>query len=195
MKENFTSINVVMDKSGSMGNLTDDTIGSFNTFLKEQKEFPGEAVFTLCTFNHESTFVHDAEHIANVQDLNIDTYRPNGNTALLDALGQTIDRVGKNLAAMPEADRPSKVIFLVITDGEENSSRMFDREQIKSMVEHQKSVYNWEFMFFGANVDAFTAGTSMGFAANNSIGYNATAAGTEVLYRGISSNVSNYRSS
>lgn len=184
-----------MDKSGSMGHLRGDTIGSFNTFLKEQKDFPGEAIFTLCAFNHECTFVHDAENIANVQDLSLDTYCPGGNTALLDAMGQTIDRVGQKLAAMPEADRPSKVIFLIITDGEENSSRVFDREQIRSMVEHQRDVYNWEFMFFGANIDSFTAGTSIGVAATNSMNYTATSAGTEALYRGISSNVSNYRSS
>lgn len=192
-KANFTSINVVLDKSGSMGGLTNDTIGSFNKFIAEQKDVPGEAVFTLCTFADHSTIVHDFVKLATVPDLNTKSYSPGGNTALLDALGSTINHVGAKLAAMPEDERPEKVIFLVITDGEENVSREFKKEQIKSMVEHQKDVYNWEFVFIGANIDAFHGGQSMGFTAANSVSYNATKGGTHQLYSSISSNMRSYR--
>lgn len=194
-KENFTSINVIVDASGSMSHLAHDTIGNFNSFLKEQKEFPGEAVFTLCTFNTDYRLPHDFVKIAGVPNLDAKTYIPQGGTALLDAMGTTIESVGRKLAAMPEDERPSKVIFLIITDGHENSSRRFSAEQIKSMVEHQKDVYSWEFVFMGANIDAIAAGTNLGISAQNTLNYAATAQGTHELYSTISSSMNAYRSS
>jgi uncharacterized protein YegL len=194
-KENFTSINVIVDASGSMAGLTTDTIGNFNTFLKEQKEYPGEAVFTLCTFNTDYRLPHDFVKIASVPNLSNKTYNPQGGTALLDAMGTTIESVGRKLAAMPEDERPSKVIFLIITDGHENSSKRFTAEQIKSMVEHQKDVYSWEFVFMGANIDAIGTGTSLGISAMNSLNYSADSVGTHQLYKSISENMSTYRGS
>lgn len=194
-KENFTSINVIIDASGSMAHLTHDTIGNFNTFLKEQRDFPGEAVFTLCTFNTDYRLPHDFVKIAGVPNLDSKTYVPQGGTALLDAVGTTIDSVGRKLATMPEEERPSKVIFLIITDGHENSSKRFEAAQIKSMIEHQKDVYAWEFVFMGANIDAIAAGTNLGISMHNTLNYDATAAGTHELYKSISSNMNTYRSS
>lgn len=194
-KENFTSINVIVDASGSMSHLAHDTIGNFNTFLKEQKEFPGEAVFTLCTFNTDYRLPHDFVKIAGVPNLDAKTYIPQGGTALLDAMGTTIDSLGRKLAAMPEEERPSKVIFLIITDGHENSSKRYSAEQIKAMVEHQKDVYSWEFVFMGANIDAIATGTNLGISAQNTLNYAATAAGTHELYSTISSSMNTYRSS
>jgi uncharacterized protein YegL len=194
-RANLTSINVIIDRSGSMSSLQNDTIGSFNSFLAEQQVVPGECLFTLCTFNQDYNLVHDCIKIADVPQLSTKTYRPDGNTALLDAFGTTIDQVGAKLAAMPEDQRPDKVLFLVITDGQENSSHRYTAAQIKSMVEHQRSKYAWEFVFIGANVDAFAVGTSMGFTASNSVGYEASAAGTNSLYSSVSSNTTAYRSS
>lgn len=192
-KENLTSINVVIDASGSMAGLTNDTIGSFNSFLTEQQAVPGECDFTLCVFSTDYRLVHDCVRIAGVPALNDKVYRPAGGTALLDALGATVDSVGRRLAALPEEERPSKVLFLVITDGEENSSHRYSTAQIKSMVEHQRSVYSWEFVFIGANIDAFTAGTSLGISGSNSVAYNATKGGTSRLYDSVSSNTTAYR--
>lgn len=194
-KENFTSINVIIDASGSMSHLTHDTIGNFNTFLKEQKDFPGEAVFTLCTFNTDYHLTHDFVKIAGVPNLDSKTYMPQGGTALLDAMGTTIDSVGRKLAALPESERPSKVIFLIITDGHENSSKRFDAAQIKAMVEHQKDVYSWEFVFMGANIDAIAAGTNLGISMHNTLNYSADSVGTHQLYKSISENMSSYRGS
>jgi len=194
-KENFTSINVIIDASGSMSHLSHDTIGNFNTFLQEQKAYPGEAVFTLCTFNTDYHLVHDFVKIAGVPSLDSKTYTPQGGTALLDAMGSTIDSVGKKLAALPESERPSKVIFLIITDGHENSSKRFDPAQIKAMVEHQKDVYSWEFVFMGANIDAIATGTNLGISMQNTLNYVPSAAGTQDLYKSISSNTSAYRGS
>lgn len=192
-KENFTSINVIIDQSGSMGHLATDTIGSFNTFVTEQKAVPGEASFTLCTFNDDYRLVHDFVKLASVPDLDSKVYRPNGSTALLDAVGNTINSVGAKLAAMPEDERPSKVIFLIITDGHENASRTFTKDQIKGMIEHQRNTYNWEFVFMGANIDAIGEGTSLGISGSNSMNYDATKGGTHKLYSAVSSNMSSYR--
>lgn len=194
MKENFTSINIILDKSGSMAGLISDTIGGFNKFLNDQKALPGEAVFTLCTFDSSSQIVHNFKPIASVPDLDTKTYVPGGGTALLDAMGSTINSVGSKLAAMMEDDRPSKVLFLVITDGEENSSREFTKAKIKEMVEHQTNVYNWQFIFLGANIDAISEGNSLGFSTMNSMNYSATPGGTHDLYKTISTNTTNYRS-
>lgn len=194
-KENLISINVIIDSSGSMAHLANDTIGSFNTFLKEQKEYPGEALFTLCTFSSDYHLVHDNEKINNVADLDVHTYRPMGSTALLDAMGATIDSVGVKLNSLPEEERASKVIFLIITDGHENASRNFTAAQIRDKVKHQEDVYNWNFIFMGSNIDAIAAGVNLGISMNNTLNYDATAAGTEKLYSTISSNVSSYRGS
>lgn len=194
-KENFTSINVIIDKSGSMGHLTEDTIGSFNTFLADQKTVPGEAVFTLCTFNTDYNLVHDFVKLGSVPDLNSKVYRPNGGTALLDAMGTTINAVGAKLAAMPEDERPSKVIFLIITDGQENSSHTFEAAQVKAMVEHQRDTYKWEFVFMGANIDSIAEGQALGISMNNSMNYEASAAGTRSLYNTVSDSLRSYRSS
>jgi uncharacterized protein YegL len=192
-KENFASINVVIDRSGSMADLAKDTIGSFNTFLTDQKEVPGEAAFTLCTFRTDYNLVHDFVKLASVPDLNAKSYRPAGGTALLDALGTTINSVGQKLAAMPEDERPSKVIFLVITDGEENSSHNFTKAQVKSMIEHQQEAYKWEFVFMGANIDAVSEAQSLGIRGANSMNYFATSAGTQDLYKTVSQCMSSYR--
>jgi hypothetical protein len=194
MKENFTSINVIIDESGSMGGLVTDTVGGFNKFVADQKAFPGEAVFTLCTFNYGHKFIHDFEKLASVKDLTMESYRPSGGTALLDAMGTTIKSVGAKLAAMPEDERPGKVLFLVITDGQENASKEFTKVQIKEMVKHQSDVYNWEFVFTGANMDAIGEAATIGVDARKSLNYNATPVGTRALYRDISEGTSKYRS-
>lgn len=194
-RENFTSINVIIDASGSMRHLQLDTIGSFNTFLTEQKAFPGEAAFTLCSFNTATHLVHDFVKLGAVPSLDAKTYSPTGGTALLDAIGTTIESVGKKLSALDESERPSKVLFLVITDGHENASKVYSPEKIKEMVQHQKDVYSWEFVFMGANIDAITAGQNLGVSTHNTLNYVPTAAGTADLYRSISANTTQYRSS
>jgi uncharacterized protein YegL len=194
-KPDFTSINVIIDRSGSMSGLATDTIGSFNKFLADQKVVPGEAAFSLCTFNHDYNLVHDFVKLASVPDLDSKTYAPAGNTALLDAMGTTIDSLGQKLAAMPEDERPSKVVFLIITDGEENSSHRYTKAQIKSKVEHQRSVYNWEFVFMGANIDAIAEGQALGVSMQNSMNYEATKGGTRKLYQATSDSLRSFRTS
>lgn len=192
-RENFTSINVIIDQSGSMAGLATDTIGGYNQFLSEQKLVPGDAIFSLCLFSSRPNLVHDSLPISGIPNLNEKTYRPSGGTALLDAMGSTIDEVGRKLAAMQEHERPSKVIFLIMTDGQENGSRDYNAEQVRSMVAHQRDVYNWEFVFMGANIDAVAAGTNLGVSMSNSMNYAATSIGTKSLYSNVSRSLGNYR--
>lgn len=193
MKENFTSINVIIDKSGSMANLTNDTIGGFNKFLSDQKGLQGEAVLTLCTFDHQYHLVHDFVNLSSVSDLDNKTYVPAGSTALLDAIGTTINSVDSKIFAMPEAERPSKVIFLIITDGEENASREYKLEQIRNLIT-TKQAAGYDFVFMGANIDTIKATSSLGINTNNSFAYTADSRGTHALYASVSDNMSSYRS-
>ena len=193
--QNLTAISVIIDESGSMHNLQADTQGGFNRFLADQKAVPGDAVFTLCTFNDDYRLVHDFVKIASVPDLSATSYKPQGSTALLDAMGETITELGKKLAAMKEEDRPSKVLVLVITDGQENASHRFKKAQIREMVKHQQDVYNWEFMFFGASLEQVAEGVSLGIDKQKSVSYTPTAAGTRSLYKSISNSTTTYRNS
>lgn len=192
-KENFVSINVVMDRSGSMQALTKDTIGGFNAFLKEQKEVPGEAVFSLAMFSDTYELVADCVPLADVQELNEKTYRTGGMTALLDAIGKTIDATGAKLAAMKEEDRPSKVLFLIMTDGEENSSKEYVHAKVMEKINHQRDKYNWQFVFIGANQDAIQTGATLGVSAANSYNYAASAKGTDAVYASMSAGLRSYR--
>lgn len=192
-KSDFTSITVVLDRSGSMEPLLNDTLGSFNKFLKDQKAVPGDAVFTLALFDDQYKLVHDCVPISEVPELTKETYVIGGMTALLDAIGKTINATGAKLAAMKEEDRPSKVIFVVLTDGEENSSKEFKHDKVMEMLEHQRTKYSWECLFLGAGKDAIKAGTSMGFASTSSYQYSASAAGTHRTFDAISSSLGSYR--
>lgn len=192
-RQNFASINVIIDESGSMEELASDTIGGFNAFLKEQKAYPGEAILTLAKFSSTVSYVYDCVNIKDAAPLTPETYRPTGGTALLDAVGDVIKSTGQKLAAMKEEDRPDKVVVLIITDGHENSSFRHTKEAIKAMIEHQRAKYSWNFVFIGADVDAFTAGVSLGVSANNSVRYTASARGTHQLYGSISASTNSFR--
>lgn len=159
MKTNYSDVTVVLDRSGSMASCRTDAEGGVNTFIEEQKKHPGECAFSLVEFDHEYNFVHKAKPVSEVQPY---TLVPRGNTALLDAVGRAINETGERLAAMKEEDRPSLVVFVIVTDGQENASKEFKREQIKAMIERQQKEYNWQFTFLGANQDAFAEAGSIG---------------------------------
>lgn len=170
MKNDYTHITAVLDRSGSMATCAEDTKGGFDQFIKDQKEAPGKATFTLVQFDTEYEVVHDAIDIKTVPPL---TLVPRGNTALLDALGKAIAVTGEKLEAIKEDDRPATVIFVVLTDGQENSSKEFTKEKIRKKVELQSKTYNWQFVFIGANMDAIAEAASLGVNAAASLTYNA----------------------
>jgi Mg-chelatase subunit ChlD len=187
-----THIAVLLDRSGSMGSVKDETISGFNDFLKEQKAAGENASFTLVQFDSESTdVVHEAKPVRAVPDLNEDTYQPRGSTPLLDALGQTINSTGRTLAAIPETNRPDKVVFVVITDGEENASHQFTKKQVKQMIDHQTEKYDWQFIYLGANQDAFAEAGAVGISMAKAANY--SPASMKSAFAGTSLNVAEYR--
>jgi len=187
-----TEIVVVMDKSGSMHPRSGDAIGGFNGFLEEQKNLPGEANFTLVLFDTEYFIPIAGKPIHEVEPLTRQTYVTNGGTALLDALARAIVETGKRLAFTPEEERPDKVICVVITDGEENSSREHSLVQVREMVKHQEEKYNWKFLYLGIEIDAFQGGMNLGISGQASLGTKGRGATMEV-YACASNAVSEYR--
>lgn len=194
MKENYTDINIVLDRSGSMESVKADTIGGFNSFLKDQQAVKGEATLTLVQFDTEYEFVHKGARINDVPPLNNSTFVPRGGTALLDAIGRTINETGARLGAMDESARPDKVIFVILTDGEENSSKEFNQANINEMIQHQKETYQWEFVFLGANQDAIKAAGNIGIHPSAAMSYAANPVGTQRALGSLSANVASYRS-
>jgi uncharacterized protein YegL len=193
MNENLTEIAAILDRSGSMEPLTRDTIGGFNNFLKEQQEVPGEAVLTTVLFNNTYKLLHDRVDIKKVKPMTNKEYVASGGTALLDAMGKTITDIGVKLHNTSENERPSRVIVFVITDGEENSSTKYTNEKIKQMVELQKNTYSWEFIFLGANVDAFAVAASIGISADRAFNIADDAEGIVSAQLAMSGAVSNLR--
>lgn len=187
-----TYIAVLLDRSGSMQSIKQDTIGGFNQFISEQKNAGDNATLTLVQFDTGSIdVVHESKPIKDVPDLTDATYQPRGGTPLLDALGQTIHSTGKALSAIPEASRPDKVVFVIITDGQENSSVEHSKASVKQMIEHQSSMYKWQFVYLGANQDAFAEAGSLGIPMAAAANYVADSAGE--AFAVASANVGSYR--
>lgn len=192
-KKDFAEIVCVIDRSGSMKKIRTDAIGGFNTFVEEQRKVPGEASLTYTQFDTEYEIVYSNKSLNEVPVLTEETFVPRGFTALLDAIGRTINEVGERLAKTEEKDHPEKVIFTILTDGKENASSEFSREQIFEMITHQKENYSWEFIFLGANQDAIRAGVSLGVSKKDSFNFDATKKGIRVGYGAMGQTVTSYR--
>jgi len=162
MNNDLTDITMVIDRSGSMASIQADAEGGINTFIKMQKHEPGDVLLTLVQFDTDYEFVHTGIPINQVPEF---AMKPRGSTALLDALGRAINETGTRLAAMDESQRPGLIVFVIVTDGAENSSRQFTRIKIREMIEHQQSVYKWQFTFLAANQDAFAEASTLGISA------------------------------
>lgn len=172
MNENLTDITVVLDESGSMADVRTETINGYNVFVGDQRKLPGSCKVTLLKFESWiKPYVFEGRDIKEVPALTEKEYAPGGGTALLDAIGKAINDTGLRLARLPENERPGHVIFVVQTDGEENQSRTFSLDQIRKMIEHQQTKYNWDFVFMGANIDAYHAGGQLGFNPKSTLGY------------------------
>lgn len=195
MKQGLVEIACVVDRSGSMSSMRDEAIGAFNTFLEEQKKHPGEALMTYTQFDNEYEIVHSGKPIKDVPALTTETYVPRGSTALLDAVGRTIDAVGTRLSGMADEERPEKVLFVVLTDGQENASKEYKLDDVKKKIDLQRDKYKWEFVFLAQGPAAFAGAINMGFAAKNVSAY---AAGDAVAHRkavrNLSSSTESYRS-
>lgn len=161
MKKGLTEIVFILDRSGSMSGLEKDTIGGFNSTIEKQKQEAGEAFVSTVLFNSSMEVLHDRVPLAEIAPLTEKEYFPRGSTALLDAMGNAIHHIGNVHKYAREEDRPEKTIFVITTDGYENSSCKYTSDRVKQMVERQKQKYGWEFIFLGANIDAI--GTARDF--------------------------------
>lgn len=163
-KKEKVEVVFIMDRSGSMGGLEADTIGGFNSMLAKQKEENADIIWSTVLFDHISEVVHDRVPVDKVRELDEDTYYVRGSTALLDAVGGAIHHIGNVHKYAREEDRPAKTLFVITTDGMENSSVIFDYRRVKRMIERQQKKYGWEFIFLGANMDAVSVAGRMGIA-------------------------------
>ena len=193
MKENYSDITVVLDRSGSMGCLTGEVIGAFNTFVDEQKKVEGEATFSLIQFDDHYEVNYKAIDIQVVTHLDENTYVPRGMTALHDAVGKAIISTGKRLSHMDESVRPEKIIFLIQTDGEENASKKHTLQDVKYMIKEHQEKYSWEFVFLGSNIDAVGVATDIGIKRSRAMKYANNPQGTRGAFCSLSSNMAAYR--
>lgn len=193
MKTNYTDIAVVLDRSGSMQPIKDDVIGGYNTFLEGQQKVPGECKISLYQFDDIYETVYENKDIKSAPKLTGETFVPRNYTALLDAIGKTINKLGEKYSNLPENDRPEKILFVIYTDGVENASKEFTRNRIFEMITHQKEKYNWVFIFLGANQDAIATAASFGINKNSTMTYGNTSSGNKMAYCSVNSLVSSMR--
>ena len=163
MNNNLTELVFVLDRSGSMDELTSETAGGFNSLIRKQKaETNGEVYVTTAIFDDDYELLHDHINISDIPVMQEEDIYARGCTALLDAIGRTIDSVGKRLAETPEEDRPANILFVITTDGYENASTDYSKSKVKRMITRQRTKYNWKFMFLGADIDAVGEASSLG---------------------------------
>ena len=193
MRKDYCDITVVLDRSNSMYSVRESTISGVNEFVEKQKNQPGYATFSLVQFDDKYEVIHEAVPIKEVPQLTLETFIPLDMTALLDAIGRTINSTGQRLNKMPESERPSKVIFVIVTDGMENVSKEFNRNKIFEMIRHQDEKYDWEFVFIGANQDAIATATSMVISGQNAVNYVASNVGTQAAFSGVTRSLTDYR--
>ena len=195
MKKNLTELVFILDRSGSMAGLEQDTIGGFNAMIEKQKAEAGEAYISTVLFDNYSEVIHDRVALNVVPKLTEKEYYVRGCTALLDAVGDAIHHIGNVHKYAREEDRPEKTVFVITTDGMENASRRYSYEAVKTMITRQKEKYGWEFLFLGANIDATREAARFGIDADRAANYNADAMGTEVVYEAVCETVRDFRAS
>jgi len=198
MKDKYTHISVCLDRSGSMADMAKEVMGGFNHLVEEQLKVAGEATMTLVRFDNEYEVINDFVTLKDVDLLTDKNFIPRGMTALLDAMGKTMDAVREKINGMPDKDKPQKAIFVFITDGRENSSREYTRARIFEMIydlqkEKGEDKVQWDFVFIGANQDAIAEGGSIGIRAQASLTYDATGAGCTSAFSSLSRGLFSYR--
>ena len=193
MKAGLTELVFILDKSGSMGGLEKDTIGGYNAMLEKQKAVTGECRITTVLFDNGYELLHDRIDIQAVSLITTNEYSVGGSTALLDAIGRTIHKIGNAQKNTAEDYRAEKVMFVIITDGEENASHEFNYEKIKGMIENQQNKHGWEFIFLGANIDAIGVANQFGIAKDRAQNFINDSQGIELNYCAISDAITSVR--
>jgi uncharacterized protein YegL len=193
MKKGLTELVFILDKSGSMSGLEKDTIGGYNSMLAKQQAVDGECHITTVLFDNGYELLHDRIDLKAVSPITEREYQVGGSTALLDAIGRTIHKIGNAQRNTADDYRAEKVIFVIITDGEENASREYSAEKVKAQIERQKTKYGWEFIFLGANIDAVETAGHFGIAPDRAVEYLADSEGTTLNFTMMSKAVMSIR--
>lgn len=188
-----TELVFILDMSGSMEHLTDDTIGGFNSILKEQADQDGEVLVTTYLFNNKSCMLHDRVPIERVEPMTRRDYRASGCTALLDTLGDAIHHIAGIHRYARREDVPTHTVFVITTDGMENASHRYSAEEIKRMIRHEKEKYGWEFLFLAANIDAVGTARRYGIDAETAVNYMPDEGGTRMAYGAMNMAIGNVR--
>lgn len=193
IKKNLTELVFILDRSGSMAGLESDTIGGFNSMLEKQKSVDGGCRITTVLFDNRYTLLHDRIDIRAVSPMTDKEYFVGGSTALLDAIGTTIHKLVSVQKSTAEDYRADKVMFVIITDGYENASREYSADKVKTMIEHEKKKYGWEFIFLGANIDSVHTASHFGISADRAVDYVSDSKGTRLNYDVMAETVSCFR--
>lgn len=184
----------ILDRSGSMGGLEKDTIGGYNAFLDKQKQMDGQVRLTTVLFDNNYELLHNRVDLQEVKPLTDKDYYVRGSTALLDAMGRTINQIERNMKSDEEKNRPTQVIFVITTDGMENASREFSYATVRSLVERKKKEQDWQFIFLGANIDSAAAASKVGIAPNMTADYHADSKGVQRNYEALAQTIKSLRS-
>ncbi len=193
MRKGLTEVVFILDRSGSMSGLEADTIGGFNSMIEKQKKEDGEAYISTVLFDDQTEVLYDRVPVGKVEPMNDNQYYVRGCTALLDAIGGAIHHIANVHKYAREEDRPEKTLFIITTDGMENSSNIYTYNKVKKMVEKEKKKYGWEFLFLGANIDAIAVAGKFGIGADRAIDYECDSEGTQLNYKVLSKTVSAMR--
>lgn len=183
MKKDLVELVFILDRSGSMSGLEEQTIGGFNRLISEQKEVKGEAIVSTVLFDDAFEVIHNRLPIQRIESMTSKEYYVRGSTALLDAIGRSIIKIRRVHKQLNESDIPEKTLFFITTDGMENASTEFDYEKVSEYISLQKEKYNWEFIFIGANIDAIKTAKKFGVDANRAVNYKADERGTNLGYK------------
>ena len=192
MKKDLTELIFILDRSGSMSGLEEDTIGGFNSLIRKQRKEPGDCIVTTVLFDDKYELLHDRLDLKGVEEMTDRDYYVRGSTALLDAIGRTIAKTDNARRHTAEAERAEKVVMVITTDGMENASREFDARKVRKMIERHKEE-GWEFLFLGANIDAVETASRFGIGADRAANYHADSAGTKLNFEVLSDAVKSFR--
>ena len=193
MKKNLTELVFILDRSGSMHHLTEDTIGGFNSLIEKQKQEEGEAYVSTVLFNDESFVLHDRVPLSQVEPMTRRDYVASGSTALLDASGDAVHHIGNVHKYARKEDVPERTLFVITTDGMENASRRYSADQVRALITRQKEKYGWEFLFLGANIDAVETARHFGIGQDRAVTYRADSEGTRLNFEVMSEAVRTVR--
>lgn len=192
MKKDLTELVFILDRSGSMSGLEDDTIGGFNSFIEKQKEVDGECLVSVVLFNNTSKVVYDRVSLDDIRKMTRHDYMASGSTALIDAMGDAIGHIKNVHKYIRDEDVPEKTVFVIITDGQENDSHKYSSDEVKKMVSKQKE-NDWEFIFLGANIDAVETAKRYGIDSRRAATYYNDEKGVEINFTSLSSAIKGLR--